>query len=45
MQPHEEKKVTFMDWAVAQHTVCNKVLEKINALVNLSEAERCLEAA
>ena len=44
MQPNEEKQVTFMDWAVAQRTVCNRVLEKINALVDLSEAERCLEA-
>jgi IS5 family transposase len=44
MQPPEEKQVTFLDWAVAQRTVCNQVLEKINALVDLSEAERCLEA-
>jgi IS5 family transposase len=44
MQPNEEKQVTFLDWAVAQRTVCNRVLEKINALVDLSEAERCLEA-
>jgi IS5 family transposase len=44
MQPQEEKQVTFLDWAVAQRTVCNRVLEKINALVDLSEAERCLEA-
>lgn len=44
MQPPEEKQVTFLDWAVAQRTVGNLVLEKINALVDLSEAERCLEA-
>src|SRR5277367_6722448 len=44
MQPQEEKQVSFMDWAVAQRAVSNRVLEKINALVDLSEAERCLEA-
>ena len=44
MQPQGEQQVTFFDWAVAQRTVSNQVLEKINALVDLSEAERCLEA-
>jgi IS5 family transposase len=44
MQSPEGKQVTFMDWAVAQRMVGNQVLEKINALVDLSEAERCLEA-
>jgi IS5 family transposase len=45
MQPDQERQATFMDWAVAQRTVSNLVLEKINALVDLSEAERCLEAS
>jgi hypothetical protein len=31
MHPHQEKRVTFLDWAVAQRTVCNRILEKINA--------------
>jgi len=43
-QPPEEKQVTFLDWALAQRTVGNQVLEKINALVDLSEAGQALEA-
>jgi IS5 family transposase len=43
MQRQPNKQVTFFDWAVGERTVSNRVLETINALVDLSEAERCLE--
>jgi len=35
--------VSFGDWALAQRTRPNEVLEKIRALVDLSQAERRLE--
>src|SRR5476649_155448 len=44
MQQPEDKQVGFEDWALAQRTRPNEVLEKINTLVDLSEAERRLEA-
>src|SRR5476651_1100042 len=44
MQTPEDKQVSFEDWALAQRTRPNEVLEKIRALVDLSEAERRLEA-
>src|SRR5450631_802203 len=44
MQQPEDKQVGFEDWALAQRTRPNEVLEKIDALVDLSEAERRLEA-
>jgi IS5 family transposase len=44
MQQPEDKQVSFGDWALAQRTRPNEVLEKIAALVDLSEAERRLEA-
>src|SRR6202161_1387902 len=44
MQTPEDKQASFEDWALAQRTRPNEVLEKIAALVDLSEAERRLEA-
>jgi IS5 family transposase len=44
MQTPEDKQVGFEDWALAQRTRPNEVLEKIEVLVDLSEAERRLEA-
>jgi len=44
MQTPEDKQVSFGDWALAQRTRPNEVLEKIDALVDLAEAERRLEA-
>src|SRR5271170_1360293 len=44
MQTPEDKQVSFGDWALTQRTRPNEVLEKIDALVDLSEAERRLEA-
>jgi IS5 family transposase len=44
MQTRQDKQVGFEDWALAQRTRPNEVLEKISALVDLSEAERRLEA-
>jgi len=44
MQHPEDKQVSFGDWALAQRTRPNEVLEKIRALVDLSQAERRLEA-
>src|ERR1700733_14265281 len=44
MQQPEDKQVGFEDWALAQRTRPNEVLEKIRALVDLSQAERRLEA-
>jgi IS5 family transposase len=44
MQQPEDKQESFGDWALAQRTRRNEVLEKISALVDLSEAERRLEA-
>src|SRR5271156_3920141 len=44
MQQPEDKQARFEDWALAQRTRPNEVLEKINALVDLSETERRLEA-
>jgi IS5 family transposase len=44
MQQPEDKQVGFEDWALAQRTRPNEVLEKIAALVDFSEAERRLEA-
>ena len=44
MQQPEDKQVSFGDWALAQRTRPNEVLEKIRALVDLSQAERRLEA-
>jgi hypothetical protein len=37
MQRPEEEQVGFEDWALAQRTRPNEVLEKINALVDLTE--------
>ena len=39
MQQPEDKQASFGDWALAQRTRPNEVLEKISALVDLSEAE------
>jgi len=44
MQTSEDKQGSFLDWAIAQRTVRNEVLEKINVLVDLQQAEQCLEA-
>jgi len=44
MQQPEDKQESFEDWALAQRTRPNEVLEKISELVDLSEAERRLEA-
>src|SRR5450631_1527912 len=44
MQSSDDKQGSFLDWAIAQRTVRNEVLEKIDALVDLREAEQCLEA-
>jgi IS5 family transposase len=44
MQQPENKQESFGDWALAQRTRPNEVLEKISALVDLSQAERRLEA-
>src|ERR1700733_5980238 len=44
MQQPGDKQVGFEDWALAQRTRPNEVLEKIAALVDFSEAERRLEA-
>src|ERR1700678_966965 len=44
MQPSDDKQGSFLDWAIAQRTVRNEVLEKISVLVDLREAERRLEA-
>src|ERR1700722_3783119 len=44
MQQPEDKQVGFEDWALAQRTRPNEVLEKIAALVDFSGAERRLEA-
>jgi hypothetical protein len=44
MQQPEDMRVGFEDWALAQRTRPNEVLEKIAALVDFSEAERRLEA-
>jgi IS5 family transposase len=44
MQQPGDKQIGFEDWALAQRTRPNEVLEKIDALVDLSEAERRLEA-
>src|ERR1700677_395512 len=44
MQQPEDKQIGFEDWALAQRTRPNEVLEKIAALVDFSEAERRLEA-
>ena len=44
MQQPQDKQVGFEDWALAQRTRPNEVLEKIAVLVDFSEAERRLEA-
>ncbi len=44
MQKEQEKQASFEDWALAQRTRPNDVLEKIDVLVDLSEAEKRLEA-
>jgi IS5 family transposase len=44
MQQPGDEQVSFEDWALAQRTRPNEVLEKIAALVDFSEAERRLEA-
>src|ERR1700677_791733 len=44
MQQPGDKQIGFEDWALAQRTRPNEVLEKIAALVDFSEAERRLEA-
>jgi IS5 family transposase len=44
IQTRDDKQTSFGDWALAQRTRSNEVLEKINALVDLGEAERRLEA-
>ena len=44
MQQPGDKQVGFEDWALAQRTRPNEVLEKIAALVDFSQAERRLEA-
>jgi IS5 family transposase len=44
MQQPWDKQASFEDWALAQRTRPNEVLEKISALVDFSQAERRLEA-
>jgi transposase, IS5 family len=44
MQQPGDKQIGFEDWALAQRTRPNEVLEKISALVDFSEAQRRLEA-
>ncbi len=44
MQKEPQQQASFEDWALAQRTRPNDILEKIDALVDLSEAERRLEA-
>jgi IS5 family transposase len=44
MQQPGDKQIDFEDWALAQRTRPNEVLEKIAALVDFSEAERRQEA-
>jgi transposase, IS5 family len=44
MQQPGEKQIGFEDWALAQRTRPNEVLEKIAALVDFTEAEGRLEA-
>ena len=44
MQRPDDRQAGFEDWALAQRTRPNEVLEKINALVDLSEAQKRLEA-
>jgi len=44
MPTSDDKQVGFEDWALAQRTRPNEVLEKIAARVDFSEAERRLEA-
>lgn len=44
MQQPWDKQASFEDWALAQRTRPNEVLERISTLVDLSEAERRLEA-
>lgn len=44
MQQPGDKQASFEDWALAQRTRPNEVLEKIDALVDFSEAEERLEA-
>jgi len=44
MQQSGDEQISFEDWALAQRTRRNEVLEKIAALVDFSEAERRLEA-
>jgi hypothetical protein len=44
MQPPEDKQASFGDWALAQRTRPNEVLEKIDARVDFGQAERRLEA-
>ncbi|HEX4141728.1 MAG TPA: hypothetical protein VHY09_15375 [Candidatus Methylacidiphilales bacterium] len=39
MQQPEDKQASFGDWALAQRTRPNEVLEKIAALIDLSKAE------
>jgi IS5 family transposase len=43
MQQPGDKQIGFEDWALAQRTRPNEVLEKIAVLVDFSEAERRLE--
>ena len=45
MQTPDDKQGSFLDWAIAQRSVRNEVLEKIGVLVDLSEAGRRLEGA
>jgi IS5 family transposase len=44
MQTPGDNQIGFEDWALAQRTRPNEVLEKIAALVDFSEAEKRLEA-
>lgn len=44
MQQRDDKQESFEDWALAQRTRPNEVLEKIAALVDFTEAEKRLEA-
>ena len=44
MQTPENKQIGFEDWALAQRTRPNEVLEKIAVLLDFSEAERRLVA-
>jgi transposase, IS5 family len=44
MQTPDGKQGSFLDWAIAQRTVRNEVLEKISVLVDLRQVERRLEA-